>query len=80
MTTSHYHQMILDGLKGLPQHVLDEIVDYVYFVRKRALQPTAFSEEIQSLALNNELRELSRNEVEHLDKEFENYEERFPRE
>ena len=80
MTPSNYHQIILDGLKGLPQHVLDEIVEYVYFVRKRTLQPSAFREEIQSLALNNELRELSRDEEEHLDKEFDNYEERFPRE
>ena len=80
MTPSNYHQIILDGLKGLPQHVLDEIVDYIYFVRKRALHPSAFDKDLQSLGVNTELRELSRSEEQHLDKEFENYEERFPRE
>ncbi len=70
----------VEGLKGLPSETLAEIVDFIYFVRKRALQPQAFEEELQNALLNTELRQLSRDEEAHLEKEFEDYDERYPRE
>jgi len=46
-------------------------VDFIYFVRKRALQPKAFrKEDLRDALLNAELGQLSRDEA-HLEKEFE---------
>ncbi len=75
-----YHQMVADGIKGLPPEMLAEIVDFIYFVRKRKFEPTAFSEDLRSHILNFELRKLDEKEVGHLEKEFEGYHERYPRE
>ncbi|MDI6735268.1 MAG: hypothetical protein QME42_03580 [bacterium] len=72
MTKQTYRHLIIEGIKGLPVEPLVEIVDYIYFVRKRALQPQAFEEELQNTLLNAELRQLSRDEEFHLEKEFEN--------
>jgi hypothetical protein len=43
MTQPTYQQLILEGIKGLPQEALVEIVDFIYFVRKRTLQPHALA-------------------------------------
>jgi len=70
----------LEQLKGLPTEALAEITDFVYFVRKRVLQPQDYQSELQTLLLRAELKQLSRGEEAHLEKEFENYERRYPRE
>lgn len=80
MTTQNYQQLIIEGIKGLPPETLAEIVDFIYFVRKRVLQPQTFEEELQNALLNAELRKLSRDEEDHLEKEFEEYEKLYPRE
>jgi hypothetical protein len=78
MTTQSYHQLIVKGIEGLPPEMLAEIADFIYFVRKRALQPQAF-EELQNILLNKELRQSSRDAEAHLEKEFEGYEQLYPR-
>ena len=80
MTTQAYQQLIIEGIKGLPPEALAEIVDFIYFVRKRALQPETFEEELQNALLNIELRQLSRDEEAHLERELEDYDARYPRE
>jgi hypothetical protein len=42
-----YEQLIIRGLKGLPQELLAEIADFVYFVRQRAARPEVFEQERQ---------------------------------
>jgi hypothetical protein len=37
-----YEQRITEGIKGLPQELLAEIADFVYFVRQRFTQSQAF--------------------------------------
>ena len=69
MTTLSYQQLILKGIQGLPPETLAEITDFIYFVRKRALQRHDFE---------YELKELSRIEVAHLEKEFEDYDQLYP--
>ena len=71
MTAQTYRQLIAEGIRGLPAETLAEITDFIYFVRKRALEQHRFEEE---------LKQLSRAEVAHLEKEFEDYEQRYPRE
>ena len=71
--TQNYEQLIVEGIKGLPPEILAEIADFVYFVRQRAIQPQAFEEELRSALLTAELRQSSRDEEAHLEKEFEDY-------
>jgi hypothetical protein len=78
MTTQTYQQLIIEGIKGLPSETLVEIVDFIYFLRKRALQPQAFEEELKNALLNAELQQLSRDEEAHLEKEFEDYDKLYP--
>jgi hypothetical protein len=80
MTTLAYQQRIIEGLEGLPPEILAEIMDFVYFVRKRVLQPQAFEEEIQNILLREELRHLSRDETAHVEQEFAGYDQLYPRE
>jgi hypothetical protein len=80
MSVNVYEQLIVEGIKGLPPEALSEIADFIYFVRKRVLQPQTFEEERQDALLRVELRQLSRNEEAHLEKEFEDYDKLYPRE
>ena len=43
-----YEQRIIEGIKGLPQELLAEIADFVYFVRQRFTQPQAFERRLDS--------------------------------
>ena len=76
--THTYRQLIYEGINGLTPDMLAEIVDFVYFVRKRNLEPQAFAEDLRTTLLNKELRDLSRNEEQHMDKEFEDYDKLYP--
>ena len=80
MTSQNYQELIIEGIKGLPPDILAEIANFVYFIRKRAMQPQDFEEEMHNALLNIELKQLSRQEEEHLEKEFEDYEHLYPRE
>jgi hypothetical protein len=80
MTAQTYQQLIIEGIKGLPPEILAEIADFIYFVRKRAVQPQAFEEELENARLRVELRQLSRDEETHSEKEFEGYDQLHPRE
>lgn len=72
-----YHQMVVDGINGLPPEMLAEIVDFIYFVRKRKFEPLAFSEDLRALMLHADLRKIDEKEASHLEKEFESYDERY---
>lgn len=69
MTAPTYQQLITDGIRGLPAETLAEIADFIYFVRKRVLEQSDFEKE---------LKQLSRAQVAHLEKEFEGYEQLYP--
>lgn len=79
MTAQSYQQLIVEGIQGLPPETLAEIADFVYFVRRRVVQPQAFEEELAQALLKVDLRQLSRSEAEHLEQEFDDYDQRFPR-
>ncbi len=79
MTTQTYQKLINEGIKGLPADTLAEIVNFIYFIRKRKLQPEVFEEELRQTLLNRELHQLNREEEAHLEKEFENYDTIYPR-
>ena len=80
MPNDAFEQLILDGVKGLPPEALVEITDFVYFVRKRVLQPKDYQNELHDLLLAADLRQLDRDEAAHLESEFDSYEQRYPKE
>jgi hypothetical protein len=80
MTENTLEQVIVEGIKGLPADSLKEIADFVVFVRKKKLDPQGFHDDLQGLGLNIHLKMLSREEEKHLEQEFADYEQRFPRE
>ena len=80
MTSKTYQQLIVDGIKGLPREALAEITDFVFFVKKRLLQPDEFREDLRTAVLNAELKELSHGQEAHLESEFEDYDNLYPRE
>ena len=73
-----YEQIILEGIKGLPAKTLLEIADFVYFVRKRALQPQEFIADLETINIGVEGRMISQVEQEHLEEEFADYEQLYP--
>jgi hypothetical protein len=79
-TEETYRQMISEGIQGLPSEVLAEIADFVYFVRRRALEPEEFADELRNILLRQQVKELSRHEQLHLEEELEDYDRRYPRE
>lgn len=80
MAKETYQELILEGIKGLSPEALAEIIDFIYFVRKRALQPQSFEEELKDILIKAELKQLSRDEEAHLEKEFEQYDKLYPHE
>ena len=73
-----YEQLIIEGIKGLPQHVLAEIAHFVLFMRKRSTHPQSFEAELQATLLEEDLAHLWQTELAHLDEEFVNYDRDFP--
>lgn len=71
MNTARIEKLIIKNTKGLPTEALLEILDFVQFIRGRK---KSFDN------LNNELSLLNETEISHLEEEFKNYKELYPRE
>jgi hypothetical protein len=80
MTTQEqtYQQLIFAGIQRLPPDALAELVDFVYFIRKKCLQPQRFEDERYETLLQTELHSLSHAEQAHLEQEFADYERLYP--
>jgi hypothetical protein len=74
MTVQVYERLILEAIKGLPPSRLDEIVDFIFFVRKREARLPSSDGELREAFLRAELKQLSRDEQSHLEQEFVGYE------
>jgi len=75
-----YKQLIVDGIQDLPMDLLAEIADFVYFVRKRASDPDQFAVEQYTSLLHQDLQQMSAAEANHLEAEFQGYEQLYPHE
>lgn len=80
MSTQSYKQLIQDGIRNLPEELLAEIANFVYFVRLRASQPDLSPQDMHDMALSLELSKLSSKSQAHLAEEFAEYEVNFPKE
>ena len=75
----NFADRIMITLDRLPPDSLAKITDFIYFVRKRALEPERFAEQLHELSLRTDLKTMSRVETAHLENEFEGYDQRYPR-
>ena len=79
METTSYEKIITSGIKGLPAETLREIADFVYFIRRRAIDPKSFEDEQFRALVEVDLKNLTETELKHLDEEFADYESIYPR-
>lgn len=79
METTSYEKIIVSGIKGLPTETLREIADFVYFVRRRAVDPKSFEDEQFRALVESDLGVLNESELKHLEEEFADYESVYPR-
>lgn len=79
MTYQTYEQLIIEAIRGLPTNRLDEIVDFIFFVRTREMKLQSSDDELREAFLRAELKQLSREEESHLEQEFTGYEHLHPR-
>ena len=69
-------QIIKEGIKGLPQSYLSEVADFVVFVRRRAMEQQPYD----MAAIHQELSLLNAHEQAHLEEEFRDFDQQFPKE
>lgn len=75
-TVPNLEQLIVEGIKGLPQHYLSEVADFVLFIRRRAVEQQPYDTD----SIRNELSLLDARERQHLEDEFANFDQQFPKE
>ncbi len=78
MNTPSYEQLIVSGIKDLPPDALREIADFVYFLRRRAVDPQSFEEDQFRTLIEQDLSKFNENELKHLEAEFADYEKLYP--
>lgn len=69
-------KQILNETKGLPSKVINEILDFIQFLKEKKLKNN--SVKTQKDNLNIELSIMDRNELEHLEEEFKEYKVLYP--
>ena len=72
MSALDFEDLIHKNIKGLPLTVLKEILDFTLFLKEKRIPDYYLSD------LKSDLKELNDNELAHLEKEFENYQELYP--
>lgn len=74
-TAPNFEQLIVEGIKGLPQQYLSEVADFVLFLRRRVVEHQPYD----THSIQQELSSLNAREQQHLDDEFADFDRRFPR-
>lgn len=69
--TIEFEQVIMQGIKDLPQQYLSEVADFVVFLRQKSIKSYNFQDE---LSLMNE------QQIKHLEDEFKDFDKQFPKE
>ncbi|MBX3002107.1 MAG: hypothetical protein KF893_26520 [Caldilineaceae bacterium] len=80
MTVHHYHDLINEGIKELPESALAEIADFVYFVRLRTLSASSPNSNLYTLLLDLDLQQARKDSLHHLEEEFADYDQHYPKE
>jgi hypothetical protein len=69
--TIDFEKIIIQGIKDLPQQYLGEVADFVIFLRQKSLKSYDFKEELSLLNWQ---------ETKHLEDEFKDFDQQFPKE
>lgn len=72
MSALDFEDLINQNIKGLPLPILKEILDFTLFLKEKRINDSYISD------LKHDLKTLNNNELNHLEKEFENYKELYP--
>jgi hypothetical protein len=70
-------KLILKETKGLPHFALNEVLDFILFIKERKLKK---DDDLFKTNLESELSLLDHKEMIHLEEEFIDYKELYPRE
>ncbi len=71
-------KLILKETEGLPLYALNEILDFIRFIKEKRFEKT--EEELYKDDLGEELSILDNEELSHLETEIKDYKELYPRE
>ncbi len=74
MNQVSYEQVIIAGIRNLSPERQREVADFVYFLRQREENGAEYEQLIEA-----DLAELEANELKHLEEEFQDYEQLYPR-
>jgi len=74
MNQISYEQIIVAGIRRLSPEDQREVADFVYFLRQREENDAEFQHLIEA-----DLVELEESELKHLEEEFKDYEQLYPR-
>jgi len=73
MTTSQLEKELLRYIKGLPKETLQEIIDFIQFVRLKKVKKSSDN-------ITAELSLLNSSQTAHLEEEFKDYKQLYPSE
>ena len=73
MNTAQLEKELLQYTKDLPKEALQEVIDFVRFLRHKISRQS-------SNYINDETSLLNTSQIVHLEEEFENYQKQYPRE
>jgi hypothetical protein len=74
MNQTSYEQVIIAGVRNLSPERQREVADFVYFLRQREENGVEYEHLIEA-----DLAALEADELKHLDEEFKDYEQLYPR-
>lgn len=74
MNQMNYEQIIVAGVKHLSPERQREVADFVYFLREREANSAEYAQLIEA-----DLAELEGEGLRHLEEEFKDYDQTFPR-
>ncbi len=75
-TAPDFEQLIVEGIKGLPQQYLSEVADFVLFLRRRVVEQQPYDVD----SIRQELSLLDAHERQHLNDEFADFYQRYSKE
>ena len=78
--TQHYQQFITDSIKQLPPDALEEVADFVVFIQQKLNKKNGLKQQKNDALLLAELHLLNHQQQQHLEQEFADYEQLYPKE
>ena len=78
MNTTALKQVIAHGISDLPEESLQEVADFVLFLRAKKISKVAFSEIGLADYIQRELSALREAELSHVEEEFVGYQKKYP--